>query len=899
MAGKIKKSDIIDEKAVVKALKATAKSFRDAEKDLVSLTSATQNFDTETKKFSGSQKELTASQKKLAASTSKLTEIERNQIQAKANLQRSIKKEIDEARQLAIINDKQAGTLEKLIAKNKLLEIQKRKLTSTGKKLRTETKAYNKQIDANNKVIKANRGQSQGLTNNLKTLGKQFLAITGLAAAGMIAIRKLGQIFKTAAEDVREFEDTFTTVLTLLDEAQKLQFEQILSVGVVDLMAKYGLKIADVNQALFDTISNGIEVGNSLGFLDKSARLAIAGNAELSSVVKGATKVYEVYKDEVSDVDEILNSFFAAQVKGATNVEFLASNIGKIAATAHKAKIPVNVLFGTFAGLTKFLDGTEESATVLVNVINALINATPAAQEEFERFGIQVGLTAIQNNGLLETILQIIDATKDNEDAITKLIPNIRAFKGMAGLTATAVAEINKNILALNDTEAASILVQGAFNEKMETSKRESEKLKTSWQRLMIELGGGESIFRKVGGAIRSGITFVFDHATKSTRAFRVAIAGVFDILRKEENKKAQKILDEYRGISDEIVEIAEETTTELTEEEKKRQRELQIIKNEAADAQEKREKAAIISREKTSLAQRKVLAQHAENVLKDIKITGIENVNTTILDIMMGNYITEQELAKDNAEIIKDIELEIAKETRDEKLEILEDLANKSQMLSNAGTDLIVTLFARQSEKLEQEKKAQLKIAGDNEVLKEQIEEKFEKKQNEIRKRQAIADKLNALFGIGVNTALGIAKALPDLILAAFVGTLGALQAATVAATPIPQFWKGIKGFSGGEAEVGERGREIINTPGGSFLSPDRRTKMYLPPGTDVIPNPETEKRLEKGTELKELAASNRQMARSLENRPEIHNNITSGGIKYMIKKGHSTTEYMDKYIR
>jgi len=54
-------------------------------------------------------------------------------------------------------------------------------------------------------------------------------------------------------------------------------------------------EVANVNKSLFDTISNGIAAGDAIEFLNKSSKLAIAGNAELSSVVKGATKVYEIY----------------------------------------------------------------------------------------------------------------------------------------------------------------------------------------------------------------------------------------------------------------------------------------------------------------------------------------------------------------------------------------------------------------------------------------------------------------------------------------------------------------------------------------------------------------------------------------------------------------------------
>ncbi len=878
MAGEIKKSQVINEKEVIKALNDTAAALRNMDGELTKITASTREFEQTTKKFSGTQKEAAVNQKKLADNTKRLSDAEKKQIQIKANLQRAIKKERDEARQLAIINDKQAGTIEKLIAKNKLLEISKRKLTSTGKRLRAETLAYNRQIDKNNKVIKENRAKSQGLTNTLKTLGKQFLAMTGLAAAGSIIVRKLGEVFKTAAEDVRLFEETFGNVLTLLDEAQKIQFENILSQGAIDIMAEYGLEIEDVNSALFDAISAGIPAGQAIAFLDKSARLAISGNAELSAVVNGATTVLEVYKGEATSTTDVLNAFFAAQVKGKTTVGLLASNIGKVASTAKAADIPVSELFGTFAGLTKFLDGTEESTTALVNVINAIIKPSEKAKKTFSDLGIETGITAVKSSGLLNKLLEVAAAYEGNNDVLADLIPNIRAFKGIAGLSAETIAEIEKNVRDLNDAELSTTLVQEAFNEKIETAKKESELLGTSWKALVLELGGGESIFRRVGGFFRNILTKAIEQTTKVAKAFRVSIAAVFDIFRSEENKKAQKILDTYRGVAEQVVESSETTTTELTKEEIERQARLAEIRRKAAElATTQRKNIILAERDDTFAALTEVEIERDRLHLKQLaNMDEVKTKNEELTDKLLEEERKRQEVIRETWLLRAEV--------------------------ASAGTDFIVTLFDRQLQALDKQKQRELEIAGDNESKREEIELKFEKKQIEIRRRQAIADKLSALFGIGVNTALAIAKSLPNLVLAGLSAALGALQAATVAAKPIPQFYKGVKDFTGGAADVGERGRELIDTPNGTFLSPDQRTRMYLPPGTNVIPNPETEKIInetEGSDDVKELSASNRQLARSIANRPENHTHLTEGGLRYLQKKGNSTTEYMDKYIR
>jgi hypothetical protein len=120
--------------------------------------------------------------------------------------------------------------------------------------------------------------------------------------------------------------------------------------------------------------------------------------------------------------------------------------------------------------------------------------------------------------------------------------------------------------------------------------------------------------------------------------------------------------------------------------------------------------------------------------------------------------------------------------------------------------------------------------------------EEEYQRKVAEINRKQAVADKLKALFDIALNTAVGISAALravpPNPALAAVYAVLGGIQAAIVAATPIPRFFKGVKNFMGGLAWVGDGGKqEVVRTPSGELsLTPDKPTLTYLPKGSDVF---------------------------------------------------------------
>lgn len=129
-------------------------------------------------------------------------------------------------------------------------------------------------------------------------------------------------------------------------------------------------------------------------------------------------------------------------------------------------------------------------------------------------------------------------------------------------------------------------------------------------------------------------------------------------------------------------------------------------------------------------------------------------------------------------------------------------------------------------------------------EQITEQKKEALAKKESELRIKQAKYDKAQSIAQALINVALGITSALTlpfplSTIQAAIVGAMGAIQVATIMATPLPTYAKGTKYHKGGLAVVGDGGKqEVVMTDKGAFLTPDTPTIMNLPRGAKVFPD-------------------------------------------------------------
>lgn len=119
------------------------------------------------------------------------------------------------------------------------------------------------------------------------------------------------------------------------------------------------------------------------------------------------------------------------------------------------------------------------------------------------------------------------------------------------------------------------------------------------------------------------------------------------------------------------------------------------------------------------------------------------------------------------------------------------------------------------------------------------QKEEEIAKRKAELQQKQANWDKANSIIQATIATALAVTKSLPNLILAALVGAMGAAQIAVIASQQVPKYRKGTKDHPGGWAVVGDGGRrEAVVTDEGVWATPDKPTLVDLPRHAQVIPD-------------------------------------------------------------
>lgn len=257
-------------------------------------------------------------------------------------------------------------------------------------------------------------------------------------------------------------------------------------------------------------------------------------------------------------------------------------------------------------------------------------------------------------------------------------------------------------------------------------------------------------------------------------------------------------------------------------------------------------------------------------NKVRDARVKAADESNEAERESWseLQNYLSDLENISNNAldglgTLFRGLTDLITKVVKDGKLG-LEDLLGTISAVSEGLTAMMISQYDQQIEKIEEQQEAN-EEAGEKELDRiEELEEKgaisteeaearkraaeertaqrdkeLEKQKAEIQQKQARWDKANSIIQATIATALAVTKALPNLVLAAVVGAMGAAQIAMISAQPIPKYARGTKNHPGGLAIVGDGGKpELIETDKGFFVTPSVPTLVDIPKRAKVIPD-------------------------------------------------------------
>jgi len=654
---------------------------------------------------------------------------------------------------------------------------------------------------------------------------------------------------------------------------------------------------------------------------------------------KENTKEARKLKDEITKLDGKLKKVDASTGQFQRNVGDYPGSLGRAGSAVQRLNMQFKALLanpivlviaaiaGAFIALAKALKRSEEGQNAL-NKISSVLSAT-----------LNVFLDIVTN--LAE---KLIKAFEDPQQAVKDLWESIKNNL-VNRIKAVADLFIGLKDVGVNTFNLIGASIKGIFKDNDEDIKKYKDGIINATADIggaMIQAATGLEPEKIIQGFI--GITeeitreakIAADLANKQAKldklirkalVFEAKARAEINNLRETAAKKDEVSASDRLAALEKAIALEteiEDLNVRIAKEKlyiKATQNALGASTKEDLD-EEARLRAEIYNAEAQAARKRKLLESERVSATKEVnkefikQFDGLTEENKKFQEELFNELIEEEKNLTEKIEEEEEKRLEAHKERIENQKELdklyeqvrLEAEQSAINIITDQYNASIDNKLAKFMASNEAEKEIQKDRLDKGIISEAQYKKKIEALDLKARQESAKAEKKKALFDIGINTLVGVLKTTANLGLPAAIPfiaatiALGAIQASTVAAKPIPKFRHGSKGELKGDtmAIVGDGGKAetIIDPYGNYMLTPNIPTGVFLQKGSRVLSGEETEKLVEKNNEFAELIKETKLTRKAITSQKNIRSEFTPNAVYYSIEQKNRIERIRRRYI-
>lgn len=331
---------------------------------------------------------------------------------------------------------------------------------------------------------------SRQLTGRMSIAAKRFRTL-GSAASRLGKRLSLGvtaplvALGATAAKIGSQFEKEMTRINTLVGlSADKVDnFSQ----SVLDLASTTGRGPQELARALFTVTSAGARGAESLQILEQAAKASAIGLGDTQEIARATTAVLQAYGKENISAARATEILVSTVREGNLEASDLAPVLGRVLGMASQLGITFEEVGANIATFTRLGVGAEEAVVGLRGVMNSLIKPTTEGRKALDQAGTSFEQLrkSVEERGLAETMRDLVGLFQGNQEALSEVIPNVRALANVLGTAAAqgeSYSEIIDNIITNHG------LVEEGFKTVGETAAFQWEQAKSQLKVAAISL---------------------------------------------------------------------------------------------------------------------------------------------------------------------------------------------------------------------------------------------------------------------------------------------------------------------------------------------------------------------------------------------------------------------------
>lgn len=616
--------------------------------------------------------------------------------------------------------------------------------------------------------------------------------------AGLEYLRTLGKveggldsISKVSADQQRRLEEELRVTQELSTAKAELasKFEDIVASGgnfitkvqifliqgfnkMVDLFGP----LIDEFKSLFNIFRAGAEETDGLG--KKTSTLEAIMNALLFPLrifIKLQTTIISVVRSVVEWFARLYNesTFLKAVIAGLTTpIRALIAFFGNLEASIAAINA---VLQGVAQNIKTFINETILDLRIAAKEVENFFSFSESTEKELQALRSQKGAYADAYVDLGKAAANAYNqALEENAKAVPDIPPEERKKK--TGTGQNTGDEGN----GLTEEEKAKLAKEA------EAERKERERLQIEMQKYLQDLElqlMDESLEKRI-----MQINLQTDREIAGLQGSAEQVATATRLLNERRQKQISEAEEKFR--KEEEAKRKAEQQKALSEQEKEQQAQL-----EALEAYHKQRTAEItIQTAEEAQAGAFTTREEAEKVMQDRMLAQLRSYLQERIALMRQYGMDVSDLEAELAQMSLDGAFGGGEDGEGDLPEWYDKLVSgldAARQVISAYFDFAAQeaqqRYDTETEAMEEAKAKELNAAANNARLREQIEEKYQKKKDSLDKAFRQQEKNRAITQSVIDTALAVVKALgtppsPNVAAAAIAGSLGAIQTATIA---------------------------------------------------------------------------------------------------------------------
>jgi TP901 family phage tail tape measure protein len=230
--------------------------------------------------------------------------------------------------------------------------------------------------------------------------------------------------------------------------------------------------MGELSDALFFVTSAGMRGAEAMSVLEMAAKGSAAGLGETKTVADLLTSAINAYGIENLSAAKATDILVASVREGKAEAPELAQSMGMVLPVAAELGVTFDQVGASIAAMTRTGTNASTASMQLRQILASLLRPSSDASNALEEMGTSAQdlRRQLREEGLVSVLGFLRDQMEENEDAMSRVFPNIRALSGALDIMG-ANADSNRQIFQ-NMTRATGSL-DHAFQAAERTARKE------------------------------------------------------------------------------------------------------------------------------------------------------------------------------------------------------------------------------------------------------------------------------------------------------------------------------------------------------------------------------------------------------------------------------------------